>query len=90
MRTQSVKNLVSAFSMMVVLAAAAPTAFARPAQPRERDGVVKTMRLIIQRLMGGIQANGLPSTPIPSGSKTSTPPAANGLPSTPIPATWGS
>lgn len=89
MRTQSMKNLVSTLLMVVILGAAAPAAFARPATPRGRESFVKTIRLAIQRLIGGITLNGLPSTPIPEDSASREPSGGttNGLPSTPIPGT---
>lgn len=81
MRSSSLKSLVTTVSIATLLTLAAP-AHARPAQPRTGESIVRTIRMFVNRLLGGFTGNGLPSTPIPEDG-TTTPPA--GLPSTPIP-----
>lgn len=88
MRTQSMKSLVATLTMVVVFAAAAPAASARPAQPRTRDSVSKTVRLLWQKLTGGFTMNSLPSPPIPGpkcDDDTTIDTSLNSLPSPPIP-----
>jgi hypothetical protein len=89
MRIRFVKNVVSAISMVVILAAA-PAAFGRSTQPREREGIVATIRQLINRLTGGgVATNGTLSPPIPKNSTTPSEPSdgttRNGTLSPPIP-----
>jgi hypothetical protein len=72
MRSSSVKILVSAVTLTFTLIVAAPTAEARPSQPRRPtqsapsvvDRAQRAVRQLMKRLFG-ISANENPSEPIP-------------------------
>jgi hypothetical protein len=81
MRTQSMKSLTATLSLVALLAITTPVQ-ARPAQPRFGESFVKTIRVFINRVLGGFTSNGLPTTPIPAEGSA---PAPAGLPTTPIP-----
>jgi hypothetical protein len=90
MRSSSVKTLAVAVTLAFTVLTAAPSADARPAQPKRatqtrKDTRVSTVqtfvRLMLQRF--GINVNGLPSDPIPGQNDDGE--NLTGLPSDPIP-----
>ena len=81
MRTQSMKTLTATLTLAALITIAVP-AHARPAQPRFGESFARTIRTLVNRVLGGITSNGLPTTPIPA---TQPEPTTNGLPTTPIP-----
>lgn len=84
MRTLSIKSVTATLTLAALLTLAVP-AHARPAQPRPGESFARSIRVLMNRVLGAFTSNGLPTTPIPA------PPAAEpvdstGLPTTPIPA----